>query len=331
MAQLLDRKAWDEFLSQRESVHLLQTGAWGALKSEFGWQAIRIVNHASGAQILFRSLPFGRTIAYIPKGPLGPDWQALLPEIDRLCRDQRAIALKIEPDGWQDRGTDERTGPPPGFRMSPRPIQPVRTFVLDLTPEESVLLSNMKQKTRYNIRLARRKGVVVRLSQDLETFNDLIQITGERDAFGVHAPAYYRRAYDLFNPHGMCDLLVAEYDHQPLAALMLFTMHGRAWYLYGASSNQHRNFMPTYLLQWEAIRRARNLGCLQYDLYGVPDYSLETLEAEFAGRSDGLWGVYRFKRGFGGSLLRAAGPWDRVYSPALYGLMNWWTARSASV
>ncbi len=326
MTLIVDRKAWDAFLSHQDSVHLLQTGPWGDLKSDFGWQAAWLVQGDTGAQILFRRLPFGRTLAYIPKGPVGADWQSMLPAIDRLCQEKKAIALKIEPDCWQA----GEPLPPTGFRSSPRPIQPPRTFVLDLRGEESTLLSGMKQKTRYNIRLARRKGVVVRPSQDLDTFNALMQVTGERDAFGVHDPAYYHRAYDLFNPHGMCDLLIAEYNHQPLAALMLFTHQKRAWYLYGASSNLHRNFMPTYLLQWEAIRRARALGCEEYDLYGVPDHSLETLEAEFAGRSDGLWGIYRFKRGFGGRLLRAAGPWDRVYNPLLYGLMNWWSGRRGS-
>jgi peptidoglycan pentaglycine glycine transferase (the first glycine) len=330
MAQSVDRKEWEAFLSQMDGPHLLQSGQWGELKADFGWQVERVVGDGAGAQVLFRPLPFGRTIAYIPKGPLGCGWKSLLPTIDRMCRQRRTVYLKIEPDTWKKEGDTGKAGTPGGFRTTSGTIQPPRTILLDLRPDESVLLSNMKQKTRYNIRLARRKGVVVRPSQDLDTFNVMIQETGERDAFGVHASDYYRRAYDLFNPHGMCDLLVAEYDHQPLAALMLFTMRKRSWYLYGASSNEHRNFMPTYLLQWEAIRRARSLGCQEYDLWGVPDADEEQLEAEFAGRSDGLWGVYRFKRGFGGKLVRAAGPWDRVYSPVLYRLLSWWAGRSAS-
>jgi lipid II:glycine glycyltransferase (peptidoglycan interpeptide bridge formation enzyme) len=101
----------------------------------------------------------------------------------------------------------------------------------------------------------------------------------------------------------------------------------RATYLYGASSNTHRDAMPTYLIQWEAMRWARAQGCTEYDLWGVPDASPQTLEAEFTERSEGLWGVYRFKRGFGGELRRSAGPWDRVYNRPLYNLYRWWASR----
>jgi lipid II:glycine glycyltransferase (peptidoglycan interpeptide bridge formation enzyme) len=162
--------------------------------------------------------------------------------------------------------------------------------------------------------------VEVKPSDDIEAYSNMMQITGQRDDFGVHSRDYYQRTYDLFHPLGMCELLMAEYESQPLAALMVFAQGERAWYLYGASNNQERNRMPTYLLQWEALRWAREKGCTQYDLWGVPDEEEEVLEAGFMNRSDGLWGVYRFKRGFGGEIKRAAGPWDKVYRPSLYNL-----------
>jgi lipid II:glycine glycyltransferase (peptidoglycan interpeptide bridge formation enzyme) len=125
----------------------------------------------------------------------------------------------------------------------------------------------------------------------------------------------------------MCELLVAEAEGQPLAALIVFARGARAWYLYGASANEFRNYMPTYVLQWEAMRWARVQGCTEYDLWGVPDEDEETLEAEFTKRADGLWGVYRFKRGFGGEVRRGAGPWERVYRPVLHRVMDYWTTR----
>jgi lipid II:glycine glycyltransferase (peptidoglycan interpeptide bridge formation enzyme) len=202
--------------------------------------------------------------------------------------------------------------------------------MVDLRGNDEQILNRMKQKTRYNIRLALKKGVVVRASSDMETFQRLMQVTGERDTFAVHSIEYYRQAYELFTPRGECQLLIAEYQGEPLAALLVFAHGRRAWYLYGASGNERRDFMPTYLLQWEAMRWARSLGCEMYDLWGVPDEDYETLETNFSQRSDGLWGVYRFKRGFGGSLLRAAGPWDRVYRPVLYAFYRWWAkSRSA--
>jgi lipid II:glycine glycyltransferase (peptidoglycan interpeptide bridge formation enzyme) len=185
----------------------------------------------------------------------------------------------------------------------------------------------MKQKTRYNIRLASRKEVDVSVSSDLDAFHRLMLLTGERDAFGVHSLEYYRRAYDLFNPAGQCEILIAEYKSELLAGLMVFAYGKRAWYFYGASSNQHRRRMPNYLLQWEAMRWARRRGCISYDLWGVPDTDENTLETQFTKRSDGLWGVYRFKRGFGGQLKRASGSWDRVYQPILYSFYRWWSKR----
>jgi lipid II:glycine glycyltransferase (peptidoglycan interpeptide bridge formation enzyme) len=116
----------------------------------------------------------------------------------------------------------------------------------------------------------------------------------------------------------MCELLVAEYEGKTLAALMVFTHGRRAWYVYGASTDEERNRMPTYLLQWEAMKWAKARGCEEYDLWGVPDEDEATLEANFEKRHDGLWGVYRFKRGFGGELKRAAQAIDRVYDPLLY-------------
>ncbi len=122
-------------------------------------------------------------------------------------------------------------------------------------------------------------------------------------------------------------ILTADFDGAPVAALMVFAFGERAWYFYGASSDRHREHMPTYLLQWEAMRWARQRGCLEYDLWGVPDADEAELENDFLQRSDGLWGVYRFKRGFGGSLRRSLGPWQRVYNPLLYLLYRWWVKR----
>lgn len=312
----LTRHDWDAFLTRFPQAHLLQSGPWGDLKAPFGWTPERIQVKDCGAQVLFRRLPLGFTIAYIPKGPLGTDWNALWPEVDRLCRKRRAIFLKVEPDAWDEAEGDfrDRLG---GF-IPAAPIQPRRTIVIDLSGSEDDWLARMKQKTRYNIRLAQKKEVVVRESTDLGAFQRLMQATGSRDGFGVHSVEYYQRTYRLFSASGQVALLLAEYQCRALAALMVFTSGERAWYLYGASSDEERNRMPAYLLQWEAMRWAAARGCRSYDLWGVPDEDEQTLESQFEGRSDGLWGVYRFKRGFGGRLLRCAAAWDRVYIPLLY-------------
>lgn len=278
----------------------------------------------------------GLSIGYIPKGPVGKNWDPLWPEVDKICKQNRAIFVKAEPDLFELPEVDEKIDPGiptaarvvlQGFRQSTQAIQPRRTLVVDLTGSEDDVLDRMKQKTRYNIRLAQKKGIVAHTTADLEGFHRLMQMTGERDRFGVHSLDYYRKAYEIFHPRGECELLVAEYEGTPLAGLMAFTRGKRAWYFYGASSSDHRDRMPTYLLQWEAMRWARSRGCTSYDLWGVPDAGEDTLEAGFTERSGGLWGVYRFKRGFGGTLLRSMGAWDRVYRSVAYYFYQFWAAR----
>ena len=315
---------WNAFLLNHPDAHILQTGEWGELKSVFGWEPVRIIlDDGPGAQILFRQLPLGLTLAYIPKPVFSPQLSIISEqfwaEVDSACKSRRAVFLKLEPDIWSDQSSIARGQWSKSFHN----IQPPRTIIVNLRGNEDDILARMKQKTRYNIRLAAKKGVTVRSWDDLPAFHQMMLVTGGRDEFGVHSLGYYQRAYELFFPTGMAELLVAEYEGKPLAALMVFTRGKRAWYVYGASNDQERNRMPTYLLQWEAMRWARSKGAEEYDLWGVPDENEVTLEAQFAERKDGLWGVYRFKRGFGGELNRAMQARDRVYNPLLYRLYLW--------
>ena len=308
---------WNQFLTKFPDAHLLQMGEWGELKADFGWRPVRfILDDKFGAQILFRRLPLGLTLGYMPKPVMSNELQSdeFWREVDSICKKNRAVFLKVEPDAWDRKFRIQNSE----FRVSRHNIQPPRTVILDITKPEDQILADMKQKCRYNIRLAQKKGVTVRAWDDVSAFHEMMTVTGGRDNFGVHSKEYYQRAYDLFQPKGICELLVAEYEGKPLASLMVFANGKRAWYVYGASNNEERNRMPTYLLQWVAIRWAKAHGCEEYDLWGVPDEDEETLEAQFESRHDGLWGVYRFKRGFGGELKRVAQALDRVYNPLLY-------------
>ena len=304
----------------------LQTAAWGELKAGFGWQVERVRVEKTGAQVLFRRLPFGLSIAYIPKGPVGPDWPDLWPDVIRLCRRKRAVLLKVEPDCWEGDAA-ALSDKLPGFRADGIPVQPRRTILVSLAGREEDWLERMKQKTRYNIRLAERKGVTVRRIHGCRTFHRLMLVTGQRDGFGVHSLAYYQRAYDLFHQRGQAELFMAEYEGSPLAGLMVFAHGKRAWYFYGASNDAERSRMPTYLLQWQAMRWAAGQGCSEYDLWGVPDEDEGALEAQFEQRHDGLWGVYRFKRGFGGSLVRAAPAYEKALIAPFYSFYRWYARR----
>ena len=324
-----DQQAWNARITAAPGGHVLQSWAWGELKSRFAWRVERIGMDSANAQVLYRPLPGGvGSIAYVPKGPL-LDWddsqaiRDLVTAIRPRARRQRAICLKVEPDLEDSPGCSEYLRAA-GFRLSPQPIQPRRTLVVDLDAEPETILARMKQKTRYNIRLAGRKGVTVRCGDvgDLSGFYRLMEDTSRRDRFAVHSQAYYEAVHRLFVPAGWGRLLLAEHDGRLLAGLVVVALGDTACYLYGASADEGRELMPSYLLQWEAMVWARERGCRAYDLWGVPDEDESALEAQFAERSDGLWGVYRFKRGFGGRLVRTVGAWDLVLAPARYWLYN---------
>ncbi len=326
---------WQE-LGERAG-HMLQHPLWGHFKEAFGWRAVRLAvsdgtHFLAGAQVLFRPLPLGLTLAYVPRGPmLVEPSPALLAELtqglDALARARRALFLKVEPD-WEDTPQARQLLHRAGFRAAKETVQPRSTIHVDLTPEPDAILARMKSKWRYNIRLARRKGVIVRPATpaDLPTFLELMQETAARDRFPIHVPAYYRRAYELFVPAGLAVLLMAWYEETPLAGIFVTAWGQTAIYMYGASSNRERQRMPNHLLQWEAMLWAKERGCTVYDLWGIPDEvgaHPDAWAGKTPARTDGLWGVFRFKQGFGGRIVRTVGAWDRVYSPAGYRVYRW--------
>ena len=318
---VVTEETWQAFMNAYPNAHILQTAEWGKFKSHFGWDTKYVVNEDSGAMVLFRRLPLKRSLAYIPKGPVGPDWKTLLEEILDLAREEGAFLVYVEPDAGEDCTQCEQLTAV-GFTQSDVSIQPRQTVLISLAGKPEDWLQAMKQKTRYNIRLAEKKDVKVKRSTDVDAFISLMEVTGERDEFGIHSASYYQQVYDYFAPQDACAMFMATFEDQPLAAIMVFSRGERAWYFYGASNNQERNRMPTYLLQWEAMRWAADRGVKLYDLWGIPDYPEEVLEKQFTSRSDGLWGVYRFKRGFGGKIVRSAGVYQKVLNQPISALYH---------
>lgn len=323
---MIEPETWDAFVAAHPAGTVLQTSRWAHLKATFGWAWEIVTSNpqtAGGALVLYRSLPLKvGTIAYVPRGPL-VDWddaQAVAATLDALraaAHRRRAWALWLEPE-MLDTPEARAQLHACGLRAVTRTIQPPRTIIVDIAPTEDVILGQMRSKTRYNIRLAERKGVTVREGtvDDAAAFYALMTETGDRDEFGIHSEAYYRRVFELFLPAGhpsagQAAMLLAEVEGELVATLVIFALGSKAWYLYGASSERHREKMPPYALQWAAIRWAKARGCTVYDLWGIPDYDEETLEAQFSERNDDLWGVYRFKRGFGGQVIRCVGLWEQ--------------------
>ncbi len=301
--------------------------------------------------ILKKTIPMGGmsarlSILYAPKGPL-LDWtnetlrNRVLTDLQTFAKKQGAIFLKIDPDLVL--GTGVPAGEEDvidqhgqvvtselkrrGWRYSSDQIQFKNTVLIDLSPSEEELLARMKQKTRYNIRLAEKKGVILRVgaTEDLGMLYRMYAETSARDGFVIRDEGYYKTVWELFMSgressvvHGpwsapSAEPLIAEVDGEPVAAIFVFYFAGRAYYVYGMSRDAHREKMPTYLLQWEAMKRARAKGCTVYDLWGAPDVFDE---------SHSMWGVYRFKEGLGGKVVRTLGAWDFAPNPFWYKLYS---------
>jgi lipid II:glycine glycyltransferase (peptidoglycan interpeptide bridge formation enzyme) len=331
-----DAQRWDNALLALPNAHALQGWAWGAFKSRHGWSATRLLFQerdqvVAAASVLRRKLPLlPVSVLYVPKGPV-VDWtdrsraSRVLAELEDLARAWRAISIKVDPDVYHADRTPEFSPRPAcaqdtagllserGWRFSSEQIQFRNTVLLDLVASEDELLAGMKQKTRYNVRLAMRRGVEVRTGteDDLSLFYGLYAETAERDGFPIRPAEYYYDAWRTFLRAEQAHLLLAEVEGDAVAGLLLFTFGPMAWYMYGASSDRHRNLMPNNLLQWEAIRCARSADCRLYDLWGAPDELDE---------SDPMWGVVRFKLGLGGELAEGLGAWDFPVSKAGYWL-----------
>ncbi len=326
-----DDTAWDTFVAANNG-HLLQTAAWGELKSRFGWNAQSVALERdgamiAGAQVLFRRLPLGLTMAYVPRGPVSPpsDYAALTVLLDAIgatARAHGAFALKIEPN-WREPQPSPSPFEGEGVRRGSC-FQPHTTIHVDLTRDLDAILARMKPKWRYNIRLAERKGVTVREgnASDLPKFYDLLKITSARDGFAIHTFDYYRAAWELLTARDHARLYIAEYSGETIAAIFVSAFADEAIYLYGASANAHRETMPNHALHWHAMQWAKARGCSHYDLWGVG----ATAEANVGAngrrsqkRSGGdgspsSSGLYQFKQGFGGQVVEYAGAYDVVFS-----------------
>jgi lipid II:glycine glycyltransferase (peptidoglycan interpeptide bridge formation enzyme) len=349
---LVSTERWNERIAELPYSHLLQTREWAQAKHPFGWQAYYKVWEEDGslraaAQILQRSIRIPGTsrslcMLYVPKGPTLRDWAddslraQVLDDLVAFARELGAFFIKIDPDvnvgiGLPGEGKEDPTGAAvlselkrEGWRFSNEQVQMQNTMLIDLSQSEEALLAAMKQKTRYNLRLAERKGVKVRKGgpADFPKLYRMYAETSIRDRFVIRSEEYYRAVWDAFYAAGMLTPLIAEVEGEAVAGLMLFIFGNQSWYLYGMSRDMAREWMPNYLLQWEAIKASQAAGCEIYDLWGAPD--------EFNER-DPMWGVYRFKQGLGAYEVRRIGAWDLPLQPMVYSLYTQVLPRVISV
>jgi len=328
VAEVLPQEAiaWDEGIA-RAGGRLLQSWRWGAFKARHGWGVERARVERDGAtahaQILFKHrgpLAYG----YIPRGPVlsadDPDLlRALFREIDRVCRRRRAISVVLEPE----RPLPLQAAGGPVLLPGPPHVQPERTVRVRLLADEPLLMQ-MHQKTRYNIRLANRRGVTVAVESPDVAFADffaLMEETSLRNEYPIHAAEYYRDAIETFRGDGAMMLARVE-GGDAAAALIVVGFGEEAVYLYGASSTQYRSHGPGFALQFEAMRWARDHGCSQYDLWGIPATDPESTRAEAGDRlattrGDDWRGLYEFKVRFGGEIVSYPPTLERPYLPVL--------------
>jgi lipid II:glycine glycyltransferase (peptidoglycan interpeptide bridge formation enzyme) len=294
-----------------------------------------VTNDGDGyAQILFRAKgPI--SVGYIPRGPVitgnpAKVWPALRREIERAARRHRAITVYIEPDTEIGlTSTFKEAGVVPG----PAHLQPSRTVKVPLADDDAIL-KQMHQKTRYNVRLAIRRGVdvEVKASDDkvaLRQFYDLMVDTSNRNEFSIHSYEYYDEFLNVFGDDAF--FVFASWEGNLSAVVIAAAFGDEAVYMYGASSTVHRAHGAAFLLQFEAMKWARDRGCKTYDLWGIPPVDPESLRAEdnssIAGSKGDDWrGIHRFKTGFGGDIVSYPPTLERRCVPVLP-----WLARRAGV
>jgi len=314
-----NKENWNSLIIDQPFTPFTQSWEWGDLQKNSGrkiWHLELTENdEAVGlAQIIKYPLPFNKNFLYIPRGPIILNKQNFSSEVleqflNKLAREENAIFVRM------DSGVFKNAKPSPMLAYRSAITQPKTEWMIDLSLSESDLLAQMHEKTRYNIRLAQKKGVLTKvcfgndLNEQIENFFNLLKETARRDKFYLHPITHYRKIIDTFKDK--VELITAEYEGKILAAGLILFFGNTATYLYGGSSSENRNLMAPYAMHWEAMRRAKEKGCKWYSFGAVNDSDLAS--------------VTRFKQGFGGKAIDFGGSFDMIINPLWYWLYN--TAR----
>lgn len=315
-----------EFLQSSKKSHYLQTPEWAKVKSNWKHEMIVIRNDGKivgTMSILLKKIPFLKThMMYAPRGFVcNPDDKKTLKKlteaVKQIARKYNAFVFRMDPDISDCNNCFKETMKSLGYKMNTnsKTIQPKYVYRLDIKnkmPEE--LLKSFKSKTRYNIRLAIRKNVKIRegTRNDITIFYEILRCTAERDHFYLRDISYYERIFDSMGVDNV-KLFFAECENEPVAAALSIIYGNKVWYLYGGSTNKYRNYMPTYLLQWEMIKWAINKKCDIYDFGGVSGYKNE---------NNPMYGVYRFKSGFNGDVIKFTDEFYMIFKPGFNFVWN---------
>ena len=326
---------WDAFLETTPGGHHLQSSYWGQVKAILGWRTVRVVatregRIRGGAQVLLRRLPLFGSVGYVPLGPvLGTDDVVLrslvLRGIRTITRRWRVVFLVVQPPVGQDRLAGELLAG--GFRAALDPVRPLpaATLLVDLSRDEDRLLAAMKSRTRYNVRLAERRGVTVRLGGegDLGTFYRLLTVTGERQGFPIPSQEYFRDMLRIMMPHKRATLFIAEFAGEPLSAALLIAFGGVVSYKRGGWSGEQGNLHPNELLHWTAMRWAKREGYRYYDFEGIDLPPADVPPTDHRPAGTNIRSVSSFKTGFGGDIVLLPPAYERIHNPVLRRGYDW--------
>ncbi len=317
---------YEAFVQSHPKGNFAQSYLWGKQKPMWQWDAIAVRGEDGAIRgslaVMTRKVPgIGRTLMYGCRGPVcdlddRETFSQLLDGAKVLAKKYKSYVIKIDPDVPSSNTAFSSMLQSFGFRAKEggknfEAIQPRYVFRLNVEGKtEEELLANFHQKWRYNIRLAERKGVTVRIcgKEMVPAFSDLMLTTGVRDGFVTRKPEYFAAMLDNLGEHARLYMAFDPND-TPIAGTLAIHYGDKVWYLYGASSNEHRNLMPNYLLQWRMIKWAVETNCRIYDFRGVSGDVSE---------DNPLYGLFRFKQGFGGDFTEFVGEMDLVLSPVIY-------------
>ena len=317
---------YEAFVQSHPKGNFAQSYLWGKQKPMWQWDAIAVRGEDGAIRgslaVMTRKVPgIGRTLMYGCRGPVfdlddRETFSQLLDGAKALAKKYKSYVIKIDPDVPSSNTAFSSMLQSFGFRAKEggknfEAIQPRYVFRLNVEGKtEEELLANFHQKWRYNIRLAERKGVTVRVcgKEMVPAFSDLMLTTGVRDGFVTRKPEYFAAMLDNLGEHARLYMAFDPND-TPIAGTLAIHYGDKVWYLYGASSNEHRNLMPNYLLQWRMIQWAVETNCRIYDFRGVSGDVSE---------DNPLYGLFRFKQGFGGDFTEFVGEMDLVLSPVIY-------------
>ncbi len=304
----MDQVAWNKLVAEFAPPFgaFLQSFEWGDFQKALGFEVIRLHEQIKDKTVLAQAikfpLPFKSSYWHVPKGPLGDATPKAAIELLKKKLPKGSF-LKLEPV----------TRPRGGAKAKDR--QPAVTTIIDLTQSEAAITEAMKAKTRYNIRLAEKKGVTASIVE-LDRFDDLVRLmqqTAERDHFSLHEEARYKKMLEMLRgPECRAFIAMAFYEGRPLAANIMIDAFGVRTYLHGASSNLYRNVMAPYALHDFLIKDAKAQGLKAYDFWGIAPPE--------AGEDHPWAGISRFKTGFGGAIVRMPGTIDISKNFPMYNL-----------